>query len=358
VLARRMKTRDAAGAEAAWARVESGELDLGSVRRFAAAIDTNDSFRAVGTLALTRPDDAALRRRAMTDGSPRVRRAAMRAAMLAGDVDDAGPLVESARLDPEPSVKTDAVRALAHLPPNAETANRLRDLFSTADTPLREDIVDAWLSPRIFAAGGREALRLLLASKSGVEALTAASALAHGRPCRDAELEVSSLALLARTIRGGTRRERLFAIAATSVSDAKDGARGSDASRSTEALIALRAAAEDDDVEIRTAALARLIEVPSDKTRAQERLFLLGGEPGPAAIRAQLALASAGDARTQAWIEAGLVLDGESERLLAANALVALHRAARAAPLLAAPEPQVRTRAACTLLRAVRSQGR
>ncbi len=349
VLARRQDARDGAGAEAAWARVESGELSLGSVR--ALASDSDDGYRAVGTLALTRRDDAPQRRRAMTDGSPRVRRAAMRAALTAEDADDAATLLESARLDPEPIVRTDAVRALAHVPANAESANKLRDLWASADAPLREDIALAWASPSVYAAGGREALRVLIATKSGPAALSAATAVAHGRPGRDTELELSALALLARTIHSGPRRDRLHAIAGAPLAPSAKAP-----SPDAEVLSALRLAADDDDREVRIGALARLTEVATDKPSAVTRLEAIAANEGPEGAHARSALASAGDARVQAWLEADLAAESESARILAANGLASLHRAARAARLLVAPEASVRTRAACTILMAARSR--
>jgi hypothetical protein len=52
----------------------------------------------------------------------------------------------------------------------------------------------------------------------------------------------------------------------------------------------------------------------------------------------------------QAWIERDLTAKTPEERVSAAQALAALGRAARAAPLLADEDAEVRTRAACTIL--------
>jgi hypothetical protein len=56
----------------------------------------------------------------------------------------------------------------------------------------------------------------------------------------------------------------------------------------------------------------------------------------------------------QAWIEDDLRANDPYTRLSAADALAALGRSARGAPLLADADASVRTRAACTLMVAAR----
>jgi hypothetical protein len=85
-------------------------------------------------------------------------------------------------------------------------------------------------------------------------------------------------------------------------------------------------------------------------------LEAFAGQPGPLGSRARFALAAAGDVRIQAWLERDLTSPDPSERLSAANALGAMGRSARGAPLLADPDASVRTRAACTLILAVRGR--
>ena len=125
-----MKTRDAAGAEAALARVEAGELSAGSARDFLREAD--DAWRAVGTRGLVREEDDAARMRAYVDPAPAVRRAAMHAAAVAKDPRDVEALAEAARVDPEPIVRTDAVRALGAVG-GALVIAKLRDLWAGAD---------------------------------------------------------------------------------------------------------------------------------------------------------------------------------------------------------------------------------
>src|SRR5882672_7360477 len=85
-LAERMRTRDAAGAEAALARLDGRGLDQGDVRVFAGSAEP--PWRAVGARALVRRDDGASRLRALLDPDPRVRREAAQAARDAADPGD------------------------------------------------------------------------------------------------------------------------------------------------------------------------------------------------------------------------------------------------------------------------------
>jgi hypothetical protein len=340
-LASRMKTHDAAGAEAALARVESGEMSAGDARDHVA--DADDGWRAVGARGLVREGDDAARQRAYVDPAPAVRRAVMHAAVIAKDPRDVDALFEAARVDPEPIVRTDAVRALGAIG-GAPVVPKLRDLWTGADEPLREDIASAWASPVVWSVGGREEVRLLLAEGLGGGAIEAAGAVLRGSS-RDAESDASAAALLARVIAKGSHRDRIHAIVVCPRSNVP-----------ALVLDAVREAAKDDDVFIRLAALARLTESPPDRDAAIKALEAVAGDPdrAPAGARAKLALATAHDLRVQAWIEADLGAKDVSTRLGAATALAALGRPGRAAPLLADADPSVRTRAACTLLLAVR----
>jgi hypothetical protein len=335
ILADRMKTHDAAGAEAALARVESGAIGLGSARDHLADLD--DGWRAVGARGLVREEDGDARRKAYADPAPAVRRAAMHAGAVALNAGDVAALSEAARLDPEPIVRTDAVRALGAIGGAAVVA-QLRDLWTNADGPLREDIAAAWARPATWAAGGRDELRILLAQGDGPGAIEGAGA-ALREAARDPEIDASATALLVRVIARGSHRDRLHAIAVAPPR------------LSAPLLAAFRAAKEDDDITVRVAVLGRLLDSPPDREAAVRALEAIAASAAPApAPRAKLALAEAGDARVQALLEADLTASEPSVRLGAAMGLAALGRSARAAPLLADAEPSVRARAACTLL--------
>jgi hypothetical protein len=334
-LSARMKTHDAAGAEAALARVEAGEMSAGDARDHLG--DAEDAWRAVGARGLVREDDDAARTRAYVDPAPAVRRGAMHAALLAKDPRDVDALAEAARLDPEPIVRTDAVRALGAIGGPA-VVGKLGDLWTAGDEPLREDIAAAWAKESSWSAGGREALRVLIAAGHGPGAIEAAGA-ALRRGSRDPEVDASASALLARTIEKGSHRDQVHAIAAAQPTGLM--------------LDALRAArAAPADVTVRVAALGRLLESAPDRAASVTALEAIAGDKDRAAVasRARLALAGEGDLRVQAWLEADLVAPEPSTRLAAATALASLGRSGRAAPLLADADPSVRTRAACALI--------
>ncbi len=335
-LADRMRTHDATGAEAALARIEGRGLSPGGARVFAA--DPDAAWHAVGARGLVRAEDRVNRLRALLDPDPRVRRQAARAAHDAASEGDLDALVEAARLDPEPIVRTEAVRAIVALPPAPRTAIILRDLWNGGDDGLREDIARAWSAPSLWSAGGREALRVLLAAEHGPGALEGAAAVLRRREA-DADMAQVAAALLMRTIQSGSRRERLQALAQTPLDR-------------SELLASVKTAAGDGDAEVRVAALARL--APGDSARVRELEAL--AQPGSrVAASARFALAGLGDRRVQAWIEQDLASSVPEDRLGAATALAAMGVAARAAALLADADSSVRLRAACTLLMAARA---
>jgi len=336
-LAARMRTRDAAGAQAALARIESGHLDVDGVR--AMLSEPSAEWRAVGTRALVRSKDRQSRVLALLDPDPGVRRQAARAARDAADVSDVDVLAEAARLDPEPIVRTEAVRAIAVLPPlpGSRTARLLRDLWTGGDSGLREDIARAWSSASVWPAGGRDALRDVIASEHGPGVVEAEAVVLARREPVD---EISNLAAaaMARAIAVGSKLTRIQALVEAPLDRA-------------DLLAAVKAAAEDDDREVRIAALGRLAQHDPSAVQQLESLARPGQRLGS---RAQFALALAGDRRVQGWIEGDLEALAPEARLAAATALSALGVAARSAPLLADEDPSVRERAACTIVMAGR----
>lgn len=344
----RMATHDAAGAAAASALLESGYLSPDRAREWVK--DADASWRALGVRGLVRQEDADARRAALLDGSPDVRRAAMRASAVANDPHDLAGLFEAARLDPELIARSEAVRAIARIDTSdPEVANRLRDLWARADDGLREDIASAYAAPSIAAHGGAEALRVLVASGHGPGVISAASAILRAtmgikRAPYDEQTRASAIALLARTIETGSLRDRSFALAVAPVSEPS-------------LFEAIKRAADDtSDADARVSALTRLLDVPAEKTKATAELESYAQPEAPAGLarRARAALARAGDLKVQAWIEKDLASEDASVRLSAADALASLGRAARGAPLLADGDARVRTRAACTILMASR----
>jgi HEAT repeat protein len=335
-----MSTHDAAGALAALARLEAGSIAVGDVRRFLA--DPDPEWRAVGTRSLVRDADRDARQRALLDASPAVRRQAARACRDAADPRDLEGLAEAARVDPEPLVRTEAVRSLASLPagPAADVATKLRDLWTGGDEGLREDIARAWAAPSLWTAGGRDALRVVLASKHGPAVVEGAAAVLR-RKDADAEVVLLATGVMARAIEGSPRRTRLQALAEAPL-EADHGS----------LRTVVQKAATDDDLEVRVSALSRLAE--AGESDAVAKLEVQAQPGAPAAARARFALAEAGDRRVQLWLEQDLSSEAPETRLAAGTALAAMGVAARAAPLLADADVTVRLRAACTLVGAVR----
>jgi hypothetical protein len=334
-LAARMRVHDAGGAAVALARVESGALGAEAIRAFFA--DSVSAWRAVGARGLIRREDRSLRQHAIADPDPDVRRQAVRAARHAEDLSDLATLAEAARTDPDPSIRTEAVRALGALPSppgSHDVANALRDLWTSGDDNLREDIALAWSSPASWHAGGREALRFVVETARGLAAIQAAeAALRH--PDVGADLMSESVARLVEQISEGARAERLHALAVAPIEHAA-------------LMAAVTTAARDDDMAVRVAALARLAQAGG--AIAVTELEALAQPGGAARNRARFALALAGDRRVQLWLEQSLDARDGSERLEAAIALARLGVAARAAPLLVDSEPRVRMRVACELM--------
>lgn len=341
------KKHDALGAAAALALYETGNVSATRAREWTS--DATPEWRAVGVRALVRPEDDEARHVALVDPSPEVRRASMRASGQANDPRDLDGLFEAARLDPEPMARNEAVRAIARITSNdPQIANRLRDLWTSSDDAVREDIASAYAAPSIASHGGAEALRVLVAAGHGPGVISGAAAIlwASSHPSNyDAETRASALALLLRTIDSGSRRDRSFALAVVPTDDPS-------------AVLALQKASKDEgDVDVRISALTRLLEVPTSRTEALSALEQLAqpdADHPSTGQRARASLARAGDLHVQAWIEKDLADEDASVRLGAVNALAALGRPARGAPLLADADPRVRTRAACTIVVAAR----
>jgi hypothetical protein len=356
-LAARMKGDDAAAGEAALERAFAGALSESAARGYASR--KGDRWRAVAMWGMTRDRDGEARRQGLVDGSPLVRRAALHAIVVHDDRADFGAVLEAARVDPDPLLRSLAVRALAQLAaPPTDIANRLRDLWTTGDDALRGDVAAAFASRGIFGLGGREALTHLLATASGNDAVSLAGVIL-GANVDDPSLRAAAASQLAIALSRGNSRAEIHAIAVVPL-----GHSGMPAADAKPLLDALRRASHADDAEVRLAALGRLATaggVPEGDRRAAvaalERLAAPTA-PAPRNTRARWLLAEAGDDRVQSWIEADLRSPDADVRSSAADALAALGRAGRAAPLLADEDPSVRTRAACTILAAGRGRAR
>jgi len=342
VLSRRMELGDSVSGEAALVRVEAGALSDGAARDHAHSAD--DSWRAVAMWGMTRRDDHEVRMRGLTDGSPLVRRSALHAIAERDDPAEFATVFDAARLDPEPLVRSAAVRVLARMSgAPQDLALRLRDLWTSSDESLREDLVIAFASPAILGAGGVEALAHLLQTTEGSDAVTIAGVILGSR-VEDLALRAAATGVLVSAIKHGARNGRIHAIAVAPLAHGVGGGRPV-AAETTLFVDALREASHADDVDVRLAALGRLsspsvsMAVPAaDRDQAIKALEGMAAPDALATVqssRARLSLAEARDLRVQAWVEGDLGSKDAFARLSAADALAALGRAARAAPLLA-----------------------
>lgn len=362
-LAVRARKNDELAPVAAMMRIESGKLDLSTAHRFKDDYLKSDDerWRALGARTLVDASDAEARRHAMVDVSPFVRRAAFRASREAHDTGDEAVLLESARLDPEPMARTEALRALVELGVRPQDATRptslvksvsklLGDLYISGDDGIREDVASAWARTPFYEHGGRAALRTMFATNHGPGVIAGAGALLRHHASEDDEDSDSRDALeeklarteaenvLLKTLEVGSERDKLHALA-TAPGDV--GAR------------LAKKAESDTSFMVRVAAFSRGM---TDGTRTKEveaRLIEIARDPDRPVVadRAKLALAQAKVISIQSWLEADLAAPSPERRISAAQSLAVLGRAARAAPLFTDADAHVRHRVACIVVR-------
>lgn len=332
----RSRKMDEVGAAAALLRIEA-ELDDPDAYVERATTGASDPYRAVGARGLVTAKDGALRRALMLDGDETVRRAALRAAIDAGDPSDGAAVLEAARLDPSEPARLLAIRAAAAVGGDAVVL-ALRDRWATAAEVEREAIVQAWAARRALDVGGREQLRWAL-GQAGTPALLAASALMRA----DNADRADAMGVLLRAIEGGVSRERVLAIARAPL--------GADPVRA-----ALEGAERDADEAVAAAALARRLSsgalAPSPRAVVIARLLELAGGASPQAVIAKGALAHAQAREAIPLLERETRAAEARVRSLAAVSLTLLGEPHRAAPLLADTDAKVRLTVACAILRA------
>jgi HEAT repeat protein len=353
-LEERMDRADVAAGEAALLREETGTFYAVDDRERSPLAD--DRWRAVAVWRKVGQDDGKARQDALNDGSPLVRRAALRAIASADDPGDFAAVLEAARKDPDLLLRATAVRTLARLSsPPADVVTRLKDLWTDADDGLRADLAAALSAPSILPLGGAAELSHLLDVSRDNDAVTVAGVLV-GAVKVDPSLQARAMDRLVAALKNDGRRAKVHALVELPLGRAPKSA-----------LDAVREAAKSDDSEVRLAALGKLSDrrgvVPeADRTAAVADLERLaypgdgGGAGSSLGSRARFLLAEAGDARVQAWLEQDLRSSRPDERLAAAEGLAALHRASRAAPLLADEDVEVRMHAACIVLLAKKRQ--
>lgn len=299
--------------------------------------DQRPLFRALGARSLVGDDDFILVRLPLfRDLDQNVRLGALEAAeafSVPGDFDE---LWEAARLDPLPSARHAATRALGVI--GGERVVRvLKDLWTTADAPARRAIAIAWATPKTYEAGGKEELLWAAQRTDGDGAIYASIALARVS-AEGSDEKNQALGVLTRAIKLGTRTERVSAI--------------SMAPSSTDVLDAIRVAKDDSDVGVSLVAWSRLHTEGTDaEVKASlDKLFEIAGSEHPEAPRAQEELAWFGEKRVKPLLEKQMKSENPYGRVMGARGLIALDHFVLVAPNLGDPSTDVRVQTACAIL--------
>ncbi|MFO0549243.1 MAG: HEAT repeat domain-containing protein [Polyangiaceae bacterium] len=330
---------DDEGAVAAEVLLSAGVVSNDEYAKFIRRDDATPAYRALGARSLTDDDDFGMRRKLFLDLDERVRVNALKAAMLAPTIEDFDALVEAGRVDPNPAARSAAVRALGRIG-GERSVVALKDIWLHADERLRESVVDGFMAPPAFEAGGREQL-VRLAENGGDGSIPAAIALSHvivgegpDRVAHD-----TAIGVLTRTIQQGTRDQRTLAIVMSP-------------SEPT-VLEAIRKAQEDGDTGIAMVALGRVaLEGKDDeKKAARDKLLELAKSDDPEASRAMRELANAGDKRVVELLVKQLASENPYDRAYAARSLVTLGELEKASVVLSDAKPFVRAAVACEMIR-------
>ena len=344
VLAERAAGADAIAPIAAMILLDAGLADAEETKERAALMEAGPSalsgaYRAVHARALVGSGDGPKRRERMVDGDQEVRIAALRAAAAVADPRDREAVLDVARLDPYPLARTLAIRAAAALGGEAVVL-ALRDVWVLADDPAREAIADAWAASRAVDAGGRKHLLWTIATQRSAPAIAAARALSAAGAAGAAD----AIEVLTRAIESGPTKDRVYAIHAAPVAEASVRA-------------ALTKAQDDPDEAVVLAALERWLEptveaarAPGVRAAAAARLLKIAQGTTTRALLAKGALARAGVREVVPVLARDVRSSDDRLRGAAGVALAGMGERARAAPLLADPEPGVRTSVACAIL--------
>jgi hypothetical protein len=288
------------------------------------------AWRAVAARASTAKARFLKRRSYFADPDQRVRRGALEAAVEAPSALDEAALLEAARLDPDAFCRSLATRALGAIG-GENTVRALMDLWARADDDDRLNVVEALSDRRIAKAGGRAELLRIAESGRGVPAVAAAAALMRVDPAAGAQ----ATTLLERAITTGSEDEQVLAIRSILLDGTVEKT--------------LRDASHDGNAAVRVAALARLLDVPSQRASSFAALRA-ETKNADAADAARAALAQAGDTSVSPALVKDLASTAWQARQSAGLGLVSLGDYSHAATLLADDDANVRVAIACRIL--------
>lgn len=348
------KDHDDAGARAAYLLLDD---DRASPARWHDRVsDTDPAWRAVGARSLVSRSDGTKRRELFLDLDPRVRVGAIEAAYRALDHDDAHPLLEVVRLDPDGLARSLGARTVGAIG-GREVVLGLRDRWDRADEPLRSAIASSFGFTASYDEGGRDALVWIAETQSGSPGVTAGSTLFRAT---EADRPIGRAALL-RALSSGSTSVRMMAIQLASLDDADMRAEVEKAAalddtepsaKDTDGEAAPPRSRAVSDTAVRVAALGKLALRSNLRDRALEALGPIAAGEDRAANAAKVAMATARDRRVVPLLVKDLSSTIPDVRAWAASTLAGMHELQEAAPALADDDADVRGRAACAIVRA------
>jgi HEAT repeat protein len=331
VLRARAERQDDGGAEAAQVLVTARALDdRSSFARYADS--SSGAWRAVAARSARYPAAFERRRSYFVDPDERVRRAAFEAALEAPSAQDLEILLESARLDPDPLSQSLAARGVGAVG-GERAVLALLDRWDRADEETRLAIVDAWSMPRAYESGGERELVKVAERGIGLPALAASEGLLRAGGSHAA----TATTLFARAIADGSAEERRYAIRVAPLENA-------------EIKRLIGEAAKGGDSQVKVIALARQLELPTERARATKELEQLTKGDASVARQARAALAANGDASVKPALLKLLDSTDRIERSAAAMGLIRLGDYGSAARVLADEDATLRATFSCTIL--------
>jgi HEAT repeat protein len=298
-------------------------------------------LRALGARTLVGEANGASRRKALLDPSPEVRRGAMRAALQQPSAADEADLLDAARRDPDPYVRSTALRVLAIVPSRSERlVGLLWDLWESSDDAGRETLATSFALRPLYERGGRDVLRVLLAQRKGpgviAGALAAARAAGPAMASQSDDVRDLARSALVEHARIGTQRERLFVLASTPLD--------------WQAMLdTVRTNSTDSDSAVAVRAWTRRAESEPAAAKLALRSFATREDQVGTEARGQLA--RLGDLTVQGKLERDLASGSPLAKRAAVSGLIALGRMPRAAIALSDPDTVFRADAACMLMR-------
>jgi HEAT repeat protein len=333
---RRADTGDDVAAELTLILLEMHAADREALlKRYAES--SSGAWRAVAARSAVRPAETDLRKHFFSDPDERVRRAALSSARDARDPGELEPLLEAARLDPDPQSQSLAARAAGAIG-GERAVLALKDIWARAEDDLRIAIVDGWSEHASFVTGGARELAAAAESSSGLASVSASYALARVEGPESAPAN----ARLRRYMLDGSDDEKRLALSVAPIN--------------AENEVALAEAAKKASPELRALALTRLSNVPAERREALSALRnLVNGKPSSdseqrARDAAISALAAAGDSSVQAGLVKDLTAKDRQTRWRAAHALTSLGDYSNAATALGDDDASLRSDIACTIL--------